>query len=157
MTLNCILKNVPHLCLCATAWHDSKLLTQKRATRMSLLSAPQGPCSLCALTYTHSHSYKHIYTHINAKLGTVPTNSANMNTTQLHVCPYKPFTGIGYIPALVWVWGRGEFSVSPKCELAGWKTSSILFYSELLKAASYCSWDWNSSEATDYSCWHKTI
>lgn len=42
---------------------------------------------------------------------------------------------------------KGEFSVSPKCELAAWKTWSILFYCELLKTASYCIWDWKGLEA----------
>lgn len=56
----------------------------------------------------------------------------------LHGYRIQPRYGFGVV---VGKRGRGEFSVSPKCELAAWKISSILFYSELLKAASYCSWD----------------
>lgn len=48
-------------------------------------------------------------------------------------------------------WKGGEFHVSPKCELAAWKTWSILFYCELLKTASYCIWDWNGLEPPVYS------
>lgn len=42
---------------------------------------------------------------------------------------------------------KGELSVSPKCELAAWKTWSTLFYCELLKTASYCTGDPNGLEA----------
>ncbi len=38
---------------------------------------------------------------LNVKLQTVPTNSANNNTTQWYVCRHKPFTGIGYSTAVV--------------------------------------------------------
>lgn len=145
VTLNCI------VCMCAIAVQG--------ATRAD---KSERPCSLCALqthflsrTVTHTRTY----THINAKLCTVPTklrkqqhNSVMCVSLQaLHRYQIQPRYGFGVV---VGVRGRGEFSVSPKCELAAWKTSSILFYSELLKA--YSSWDWNSLEATDYSCWHRT-
>lgn len=35
--------------------------------------------------------------------------------------------------------GEENFCVPPECELAAWKTFGILFYSELLKPASYCT------------------
>lgn len=90
--------------------YDCKLYPPEHATRMYCMCATAvqvltRPCSPRAL---QTHFLSCTYTHINAKLSTLPTNSANNNTTQWCVCPHKPFTGIGYSLAMVWSCGGIE-------------------------------------------------